>query len=194
MSYIYSELYCVRKGWHLFICRTFCYIIVNVSNILAIFLYVQDTFAVNSSTFLIKVRFACSEHFHHFKWALFHYLLHFHLFNACIFFSCTLKNIRIVNWSRIQKLYRHVLKTLHVYFFIQANLRACNQDLRNHVSELKQELELQKSALMRVEREKVFITYTSYNEQINDLLLLCYMKGVYRDKHEFLKKFKNMHA
>lgn len=35
-----------------------------------------------------------------------------------------------------------------------ANLRACNQDLRNHVSELKQELELQKSALMRVEREK----------------------------------------
>lgn len=40
------------------------------------------------------------------------------------------------------------------------------------MSELKQELELQKSALMRVEREKVFITYTSYNEQINDLLLL----------------------
>eukprot|EP00105_Crassostrea_gigas_P014634 XP_011431360.1 PREDICTED: trichohyalin isoform X11 [Crassostrea gigas] len=36
----------------------------------------------------------------------------------------------------------------------EANLRACNQDLRNHVSELKQELELQKSALMRVEREK----------------------------------------
>lgn len=62
------------------------------------------------------------------------------------------------------------------------------------MSELKQELELQKSALMRVEREKVFITYTSYNEQINDLLLLCYMKGVYRDKHEFLKKIKNMHA
>ncbi|XP_062613727.1 basal body-orientation factor 1-like isoform X3 [Saccostrea cucullata] len=35
-----------------------------------------------------------------------------------------------------------------------ANLRACNQDLRNHVTELKRELELQKSALMRVEREK----------------------------------------
>ncbi|XP_062613726.1 basal body-orientation factor 1-like isoform X2 [Saccostrea cucullata] len=36
----------------------------------------------------------------------------------------------------------------------EANLRACNQDLRNHVTELKRELELQKSALMRVEREK----------------------------------------
>lgn len=38
---------------------------------------------------------------------------------------------------------------------LQANLRACNQDLRNHVTELKRELELQKTALMRVEREKV---------------------------------------
>ena len=37
---------------------------------------------------------------------------------------------------------------------LQANLRACNQDLRNHVTELKRELELQKTALMRVEREK----------------------------------------
>nr|XP_022344228.1 trichohyalin-like isoform X13 [Crassostrea virginica] len=36
----------------------------------------------------------------------------------------------------------------------EANLRACNQDLRNHVTELKRELELQKTALMRVEREK----------------------------------------
>ncbi|XP_048768719.2 trichohyalin-like isoform X5 [Ostrea edulis] len=35
-----------------------------------------------------------------------------------------------------------------------ANLRACNQDLRNHVTELRRELELQKTALLRVEKEK----------------------------------------
>ena len=35
-----------------------------------------------------------------------------------------------------------------------ANLRACNQDVRNNVTELKRELELQKTALMRVEKEK----------------------------------------
>ena len=35
-----------------------------------------------------------------------------------------------------------------------ANLRACNQDVRNNVTELKRELGLQKTALMRVEKEK----------------------------------------
>lgn len=72
------------------------------------------------------------------------------------YFYRTFKNIRIVIGVEF-KSYIHMYQTLHVYFF-QANLRACNQDLRNHVSELKQELELQKSALMRVEREKVLIS------------------------------------
>ncbi|XP_052074694.1 myosin-15-like isoform X4 [Mytilus californianus] len=36
----------------------------------------------------------------------------------------------------------------------QANLRACNQELRNHVQELKQEMEHQKNVLIQSQREK----------------------------------------
>ena len=45
---------------------------------------------------------------------------------------------------------------------LQANLRACNEELRSHVDDLKQDLEVQRMAISRSEQEKV-LTFNTYS-------------------------------
>ena len=44
---------------------------------------------------------------------------------------------------------------------LQANLRACNEELRSHVDDLKQEMEVQRMAISRAELEKVLTFNTA---------------------------------
>ena len=44
---------------------------------------------------------------------------------------------------------------------LQANLRACNEELRSHVDDLKQEMEVQRMSISRSELEKV-LTYNTH--------------------------------
>ena len=55
---------------------------------------------------------------------------------------------------------------------LQANLRACNEELRSHVEDLKQDLEVQRMAISRSQQEKVltFNTAFSYRAAHNNKL------------------------
>ena len=52
---------------------------------------------------------------------------------------------------------------------LQANLRACNEELRSHVDDLKQDLEVQRMAISRSDQEKVLTFNTAYRSSSSTL-------------------------
>ncbi len=72
---------------------------------------------------------------------------------------------------------------VYVLLFYQANLRACNEELRRHVQELKHEVEYLKQAIARAESAKV--RKTSITDYKLKLLCPCSMGLLNED---FVKK------
>ena len=67
---------------------------------------------------------------------------------------------------------------------LQANLRACNEELRSHVEDLKQEMEVQRMAISHAEHEKVLTFNTAFSRSGTKFYrlfklqenLLCHMR------------------
>ena len=62
---------------------------------------------------------------------------------------------------------------------LQANLRACNEELRSHVDDLKQDLEVQRMAISRSDQEKVLTFNTAYSSHSSTLFHHANMSLLY---------------
>ncbi len=72
--------------------------------------------------------------------------------------------------------------------FIQANLRACNEEMRSHVNDLRLELDTHRSLLLKTQRDKVIVAHPAEHQCMCTLVVLD-ISGV---QHQLMRNQTNV--